>query len=64
VPLAAIQPGDMLFYSSDGSIGGIHHVTMYIGNGDMIEAYSSGWPIRVTPVRYYGGIMPYATRML
>jgi cell wall-associated NlpC family hydrolase len=64
VPLSAIQPGDMLFYSSDGSIAGIHHVTMYVGNGAMIEAYASGWPIRVTPVRYYDGIMPYATRML
>lgn len=64
VPLSAIQPGDMLFYSSDGSIAGIHHVTMYVGDGQMIEAYASGWPIRVTSVRYYDGIMPYATRML
>jgi len=64
VPLSAIQPGDMLFYSSNGSVSGIHHVTLYIGHGQMIEAYASGFPVRVTQVRYDGGIMPFATRML
>jgi cell wall-associated NlpC family hydrolase len=64
VPLSAIRPGDMLFYSSNGTVGGIHHVTLYVGNGEMIEAYASGFPVRVTPVRYYGGIMPFATRLL
>lgn len=63
VPLSQMQPGDMLFYSTDGSVAGIHHVTLYIGNGMMVEAYESGVPVRVTTVRY-GGIMPYATRVL
>lgn len=61
VPLSAIQAGDMLFY---GGGGGIHHVTLYIGNGMMIEAPESGQVVHVTPVRYYSGIMPYATRLL
>jgi cell wall-associated NlpC family hydrolase len=64
VPLSQIQPGDMLFYSSNGSASGIHHVTLYIGNGQMVEAYESGMPVRVTSVRYYDGIMPYAARTL
>jgi cell wall-associated NlpC family hydrolase len=64
VPLSEIEPGDMLFYSSNGSSSGIHHVTMYIGGGQMVEAYESGRPVRVTSVRYYNGLMPYATRML
>jgi cell wall-associated NlpC family hydrolase len=64
VPLSQIQPGDMLFYSSNGSASGIHHVTLYIGNGEMVEAYQSGDPVRVTSVRYYNGLMPYATRVL
>jgi cell wall-associated NlpC family hydrolase len=58
-----MRPGDMLFYSTNGSVAGIHHVTLYIGNGMMVEAYESGMPVRVTTVRY-GGIMPYATRVL
>jgi cell wall-associated NlpC family hydrolase len=61
VPLSAIQAGDMLFY---GGSGGIHHVTLYIGNGMMIEAPESGEVVHVTPVRYYAGIMPYAVRLL
>ena len=64
VPVSGIQPGDLLFYSSDGAPDGIHHVTMYVGGGQMIEAYESGTTIRVTPVRYYGGLLPYATRLL
>lgn len=64
VPLSRIRPGDMLFYSSNGRASGIHHVTLYIGDGQMVEAYESGMPVRVTSVRYYDGIMPYATRVL
>jgi cell wall-associated NlpC family hydrolase len=63
VLLSQIQPGDMLFYTSNGAESGIHHVTLYIGNGQMVEAYATGYPVRVTSVRY-GGIMPYATRVL
>lgn len=60
VPLSAMQPGDMIFY---GGPEGIHHVALYIGGGMMIEAPESGMVVRITPVRY-GGIMPFATRVL
>ncbi|MBV8933134.1 MAG: C40 family peptidase [Kutzneria sp.] len=60
VPLSQIQPGDMLFY---GTPSNIHHVTMYIGDGRMIEAPYSGSVVRVVPVRW-GEIMPYATRVV
>jgi cell wall-associated NlpC family hydrolase len=61
VPISQIQPGDMLFWADNGRI---HHVALYIGNGQMVEAPYSGAKIRVTPVRYGDGLMPYATRML
>jgi cell wall-associated NlpC family hydrolase len=60
VPLSQMQRGDMLFY---GGSGGIHHVTLYLGGGQMIEAPESGSYVQVSPVRY-GGLMPYATRMV
>jgi cell wall-associated NlpC family hydrolase len=50
-----LQPGDLIFYSSDGPGGdadSIYHVAMYVGNGDMIEAYDHTTPVRITPVRY------------
>jgi cell wall-associated NlpC family hydrolase len=34
IALADIQPGDLLFYLGNG----VHHVTMYVGNGQMVNA--------------------------
>ena len=49
-----MQPGDLLFYSKGG---GVNHVAMYIGNGQVVHASSSktgiivsAWNYR-TPVR-------------
>jgi len=42
------QPGDLLFWSY-GGISGIHHVAMYIGNGNVIQAPYSGTVVQVTP---------------
>ena len=37
-----LAPGDLMFFGSP-----IHHVTMYIGNGQMVEAPYSGQQVRV-----------------
>ncbi|MEC3979973.1 NlpC/P60 family protein [Amycolatopsis sp. H20-H5] len=60
VPLSQMRRGDMLFW---GGSGGIHHVALYLGGGQMVEAPQSGSTVRVSSVRY-GGIMPYATRLI
>jgi cell wall-associated NlpC family hydrolase len=60
VPLSQMRRGDLLFW---GGPGGIHHVALYLGGGQMVEAPQSGLRVRVAPVRY-GGIMPYATRVV
>jgi len=64
VPLAQMQPGDLITYSNDGTPTGIHHIALYIGNGQMIEAQQSGTYVKVSPVRYGEGIMASATRLL
>jgi cell wall-associated NlpC family hydrolase len=61
--IGALRPGDLLFWSSNGTIAGIHHVAMYIGNGNVIQAPESGSPIQITPVGevswgYYGATRP------
>ena len=61
VPLDAAQPGDLVFWSSDGSQSGIYHVAIYLGDDMMIEAPTFGMTVRVTPMRY-SGVMPYAVR--
>jgi cell wall-associated NlpC family hydrolase len=61
VPISQIRPGDMLFWA-DGS--DIHHVALFIGNGKMVEAPYSGGQVRIVPVRYGDGLMPYAARLV
>lgn len=62
VPLAQMKRGDLLFYSNGGTTSGSkYHVTMYLGNGLMIEAPRPGVPVRIVAVRY-GDLVPYAGR--
>ena len=42
------QPGDLVFFAgSDGTTTSPGHVAMVIGHGQMIEAYATGFPIRI-----------------
>ncbi len=50
VDLSAIQPGDLLFYRD--SSGGIGHVTMYIGGGQVVHASSSTTGIIISNLGY------------
>jgi cell wall-associated NlpC family hydrolase len=59
----SFMPGDLLFWSSDGTVAGIHHVAMYIGGGNVIQAPESGDVVKVTPwdqvtSGYYGATRP------
>ena len=46
VPVDAVQPGDLVFFST-GGVEGIYHVAMYAGDGNLIEASTTGTPIRI-----------------
>lgn len=48
--LSHLEPGDLVFWSANGSVSGIHHVAMYIGHGDVIQAPESGSVIQITPL--------------
>ncbi|MBQ4057901.1 MAG: C40 family peptidase [Lachnospiraceae bacterium] len=50
VSLNSIQPGDLLFYRD--SSGGIGHVTMYIGGGQVVHASSSTTGIIISSLGY------------
>jgi cell wall-associated NlpC family hydrolase len=51
VSRADLQPGDLIFYYSP-----VSHVSMYIGNGQMVHASTSGQPVKVVGVDSMGGI--------
>ena len=50
VPAGQEQPGDLVFFAgSDGTTTAPGHVGLVIGHGQMIEAYATGFPIRISP---------------
>ncbi|MEP6981170.1 MAG: C40 family peptidase, partial [Nakamurella sp.] len=49
VPMSELQPGDLVTYYSP-----VHHVAMYIGNGQVVHASTSSKPVYVTSVNYGG----------
>jgi peptidoglycan DL-endopeptidase RipA len=46
----SLQLGDLVFWSKDGTIEGIGHVAVYVGDGKVVQAPHSGDVIRVTPI--------------
>jgi cell wall-associated NlpC family hydrolase len=43
------RPGDLVFFAgADGASASPGHVGLVIGNGEMIEAYATGFPIRIS----------------
>ncbi|HEY3506850.1 MAG TPA: C40 family peptidase [Actinocatenispora sp.] len=57
-----LRPGDLLFYSYNGQVSGIHHVTMYIGGGQIVQAADFGIPVQVVPAYFSFGYIG-ATRL-
>jgi cell wall-associated NlpC family hydrolase len=62
--LADLEPGDLLFYATNTSDPGtIHHVTMYIGGGQMIAAPETGENVQIQAVYmagFIGAMRPWA----
>ena len=58
-----LRKGDLVFYSSNGTVGGIHHVALYIGGGQIIEAPYSGAYVQTASLYEYGSFFG-ATRPL
>ncbi|MBS4729502.1 NlpC/P60 family peptidoglycan endopeptidase RipA [Mycobacterium sp. SM1] len=59
IPSAQMRRGDVIFYGPGGS----QHVTLYLGNNQMLEAFDTGVPVRVAPVRT-SGMTPYVVRYI
>ena len=47
VSRSELRPGDLVFFYSP-----VSHVGMYIGNGQMVHASTSGQPVKVAPLDY------------
>lgn len=49
VSVSSVQPGDLIFYASNGSI---NHVAMYIGGGQVVHASNPSTGIRISNMYY------------
>ena len=60
-----LQPGDLIFSSTDGS-GGVSHVGIYVGNGQMIHSPKPGDTVRKTSINnsYWSGVYLWAKRVM
>ena len=59
VSMSELKPGDLLFWYSP-----IHHVSMYIGNGQMVHAANSRLDLRIQNISSYGAPFAGARRIL
>ncbi|MGH8889046.1 MAG: NlpC/P60 family protein [Acidothermaceae bacterium] len=62
VPLGELQAGDLLFWATDlSNPTTIHHVAIYLGNGQMLAAPHTGTVVQIQPVYldgYFGAVRP------
>ncbi len=63
IPLAEMEQVDLLFYSYQGTISTIHHISIYAGNGMMWEARSTKSGLRYSDIYSMPGMMPFAGRV-
>jgi peptidoglycan DL-endopeptidase RipA len=59
IPSAQMRRGDVIFYGPSAS----QHVTLYLGDGQMLEAPDIGLKVRVAPVRT-SGMTPFVVRYI
>lgn len=45
--LDLLRPGDLVFFGTDGDPGQVHHVGMYVGDGNYVHAPYTGTVVRV-----------------
>jgi cell wall-associated NlpC family hydrolase len=59
IPSSQMRRGDVIFYGPGGS----QHVTLYLGDGQMLEAPYTGSTVKISPVRT-SGMTPYVVRYI
>jgi cell wall-associated NlpC family hydrolase len=53
ISVSQLRPGDLVFWSTNGTPGGIHHVAMYIGGGQIIQAPRTGRSVEIDSMYYW-----------
>ncbi len=62
VPLSQRQPGDILFYSYNGTVSQAYHDSIYTGNGMMVEAANPQRGVLERAIWTPSQLLPYVAR--
>jgi cell wall-associated NlpC family hydrolase len=58
IPIDQLRRGDLLFYATNtANPATIHHVGIYIGNGEMVDAPYTGADVRIDSIYQPGGLI-------
>ena len=63
IAASQLAPGDLIFYAgSDGTVSSPGHVVLYVGGGNVVQAYATGYPIMTSALASMsaGGLTGYA----
>jgi len=63
VPLSELIPGDLIFYSYNGTAAKIHHMSIYAGDGMVWEARSTKSGLKYSSMYSVPGMMPFGGRI-
>ncbi|MBC3842814.1 C40 family peptidase [Streptacidiphilus sp. 4-A2] len=61
VSMNALQPGDLLFWSTDGTAANAYHVAIYVGNGEYVEAANPSAGVKTDTIADYTPASPVAS---
>ncbi|SFE70349.1 NlpC/P60 family protein, partial [Actinopolyspora alba] len=62
VPVDQARPGDLIFWAdAAGNPSAIHHVALYIGNNQVIQAPQTGETVKISDI-WDSELVPKATR--
>jgi cell wall-associated NlpC family hydrolase len=62
IPLSQAQPGDLVFWGYGRNPQAVHHVALYLGNNEIVQAPQTGQNVERVPLWDGGQLMPFAVR--
>lgn len=63
VPFSQKQPGDLVFWSNNGTGSGVYHVAIYAGGNTVLMAPQPGQNVRINNFYNQNKIMPFVARL-
>ena len=63
IPLSQLEPGDLVFWSYNGTVASIHHIAIYAGDNMVWEARNTRAGLKYSSIYGMDGLMPSGGRV-